>query len=45
VVERARSWITRVRKRLIRFEKLEATQYALRCLACAYIALKRANIL
>jgi len=45
VVERALSWINRFRKVLICFEKLTATHYALLCLACAYIALKRADLI
>jgi putative transposase len=45
VVERALSWINRFRKVLIRFEKLTPTHYALLCFACAYIALKRADLI
>src|SRR5579885_3682115 len=45
VVERALSWINRFRKVLICFEKLTPTHYALLCLACAYIALKRADLI
>jgi len=45
VVERALSWINRFRKVLIRFEKLTRTHYALLCFACAYIALKRADLI
>ena len=45
VIERALSWINRFRKVLIRFEKLTPTHYALLCFACAYIALKRADII
>jgi putative transposase len=45
VVERALSWINRFRKVLIRFETLTATHYALLCLACAYIAFKRADLI
>ena len=42
-VERVLSWINRVRKLLVRFEKLADTQYALLCFTCAYIAFKRAD--
>ena len=45
VVERALSWINRFRKVLIRFETLTETHYALLCLACAYIAFKRADLI
>jgi putative transposase len=45
VVEVCHSWLNRVRKLLVRFEKNLATHFALLQFACAYIVLKRAGVL
>jgi putative transposase len=45
VVAGCHSWFNRFRKILVRFEKQLATQLALLQLACAYIVLKRAEVL
>jgi putative transposase len=45
VVEVCHAWLNRFRKLLVRFEKNLATHFALLQFACAYIVLKRAEVL
>jgi putative transposase len=45
VVEVCHSWLNRFRKLLVRFEKKVETHLALLQFACAYIVLKRADVI
>jgi putative transposase len=45
VVEVCHAWVNRVRKLLVRFEKKLETHLALLQFACAYIVLKRAEVI
>jgi putative transposase len=45
VVEVCHSWLNRFRKLLVRFEKKLETHWALLQFACAYIVLKRAEVI
>ena len=45
VVEVTHSWMNRFRKLLVRFEKLTVTYKALLMLSCAFIALRKAEVI
>jgi transposase len=45
VVEAAYSWMNRFRKILVRFEKLTISYIGLLMLACAFIAVRKANVI
>jgi transposase len=45
VVEVTHSWINRFRKLLVRFEKLTPSYLGLLMFACAFIALRKANVI
>jgi len=45
VVEVTHSWMNRFRKLLVRFEKLTASYKALLMLSCAFIALRKADVI